>query len=261
MEYLIICLSILSGIILLALSIGSIVYFFKHKGKAITIVGGVATILLWILIFLTTFNQVSSIFVNFQIILKILCVTLIYGFILLLLNWICIKLICKNDLDEQKTAVGIGIYQGLLLPFGIALFFLINGINIAISAFSGNISGINEEANLFITKDGTVLNVFPFSDSIFDFISIPILLIGICLCLISVAISVYSFVDKGKKLVLIPSLIIAMLMVTAVVTFIFISYNFTNEFIYKMITYCAIPLFFLIIGIGNVFFQYKIYKK
>lgn len=261
MEYLIICLSILSGSILLSLSIGTIVYYFKHNGKSITIVGGIATFALWVLIFLTTFNQVSSIFVNFQIIFKILFVTLIYGFILLLLNWICIKLICKNDLDEQKIAVGIGIFQGVLLPICISVFYLICGINIAISAFNGNIIGVNEETNLFITKDGTILNIFPLSESIFDFISIPVLVIGICLCLVSITMSIYSFVDKGKKLVLIPSLIIAMFMVTAVVTFIFISYNFTDEFVYKMITYFVIPLFFLIIGIGNVFFQYKIYKK
>lgn len=262
MEYLIMCLSFISGLLLLALCAGALIFYFKRKkGSIVSLAGGVAVAIVWVITFLTTFQQLSTIFVNFQIILKIICVTFVYGFELLILNWICIKIICKNNRDDQKTAVGIGLFQGILLPLGAGIYFIINGINIAFNTFSGNITGINQETCMFITNNNNVINVYPFSDTLLDFISVPLLVIGICLCFISISVTVYSFSDKGKKLVLIPSLIIGMLMVTAVVTFIFISYNFTDEFVYKMITYLAIPLFFLIIGLANTYFQCKIYKR
>lgn len=262
MEYLIMCLSFISGLLLLALCSGGLIFYFKRKkGSVFALVGGIAVVIVWVITFLTTFQQLSTIFVNFQIILKIICVTVVYGLELLILNFICIKIICKNNRDEQKTAAGIGLFQGILLPIGAGIYFIINGINIAFNAFGGNIAGINQKTNMFITNNNNVINVYPFSDTLLDFISVPLLVIGICLCFISISVSVYSFSDKGKKLVLIPSLIIGMLMVTAVVTFIFISYNFTDEFAYKMITYMAIPLFFLIIGLANTYFQCKIYKK
>ncbi len=261
MEYLVLGLSFLSGIILLALSVWVLIYFFKNKkASPLSILGGLGVLLIWAITFLTTFQTLSTTFINFHIILKIIVVTLIYGLELLILDCIFIKIICKSSRDYIKNAAGIGLFQGILFPILMGGFFLINGINVSINAFQGSIIGIDENLGRFITNNDSVINVYPFSDTLLDFVSFPVLVVGICLCLVSISVSCYSFIDRGNKLTLIPSLVIAMLMVAGIITFIFISFNLSG-LTYKIVTYAVIPVVYLVLGLLNLLLQFKIYNK
>ncbi|MBR4949586.1 MAG: hypothetical protein IKZ25_02295 [Clostridia bacterium] len=261
MEYLVLGLSFLSGIILLALSVWILIYFFKNKKVSpLSILGGLGVLIIWAITFLTTFQTLSATFINFHIILKIIVVTLIYGIELLLLDWIFIKVICKGNRDYIKNAAGIGLFQGILFPILMGAFLITNGINVSMGAFQGAIIGIDESIGRFITNNGSAINVYPFSDTLLDFVSFPVLVVGICLCLISISVSCYSFTDRGNKLTLIPSLIISMLMVAGIITFIFISFNLTGV-IYKIVTYGIIPLTYVALGLINLILQFKIYNK